>query len=50
VIWLEVAVMWLDSATVVEIFIGWRRCTSEMSLNVGCSAPSMMVGRILVDD
>jgi hypothetical protein len=50
VAWLEVAVLWLGSTTVVEVLIGWWRCTLGMSPNAGCSVTSTMVGRIWVDD
>jgi hypothetical protein len=31
------------------MWVGWWSCTSGMSPKVGCSGPSVMVGRIWVD-
>jgi hypothetical protein len=44
VAWLEVVAPWLDFAAVVEVLIGWWRCSLGMSPNAGYSAPSTMVG------
>jgi hypothetical protein len=48
--WLDVAASRLDFVAAVEVLIGWWRWDSVVSPNVGCPAPSMMVGRIWVDD
>jgi hypothetical protein len=39
--------LWFCSA-LAEVLIGWWRCISGMSSNVGYSAPSAMAGKIWV--
>jgi hypothetical protein len=51
-VWVELTapLFWLGPAAVMDTWAGWWNYTSEMSLKVGCSGHSAMVGRIWVVD